>query len=112
MNAKWPLILVLCLLLLGIVGSLLLLRTPDTTMVEILQDGKVLYRLDLAQEEDQTIVVTYEGRHNTIQIQDGKIRMLEAECPDQQCLEMGWLDSAAPIVCLPNRLVIQFAENN
>lgn len=35
--------------------------------------------------------------------------MLEAECPDHTCINMGWLDSAAPIVCLPNRLVIRFA---
>ena len=37
--------------------------------------------------------------------------MLEAECPDQTCVHMGWLDSGAmPIVCLPNHLSIEYAE--
>ncbi len=78
----------------------------------ITQDSKVLYRLNLAEEEDRTIEVTYEGRINKIQIQNHQIRMVEAECPDYTCINMGWLNSSMPIVCLPNHLVIQFAENS
>lgn len=109
MKKKWPFILVESLLLVGILGSILVLRRPDTNLVEIVQDGRVLYQLDLAQMEDQTIEVEYEGRINTIEIKDHQIHMLEAECPDHTCVNMGWLDSAAPIVCLPNHLVIQFS---
>lgn len=37
--------------------------------------------------------------------------MLEADCPDQVCVHAGWLtDSAAPIVCLPHRLVIRLEQ--
>ena len=100
------------LLLAGIVGSILVLRRPDTGMVEIVQDGEVLYRFDLAAEEDQILEVEYEGRINRIEIQDHQIHVLEADCPDQVCVDMGWLDSAAPIVCLPNHLVIQFTEGS
>ncbi len=100
------------LLLAGIVGSILALRRPDTEIVEIVQDGEVLYRLDLAAEEDQILEVEYEGRINRIEIQDHQIHVLEADCPDQVCVDMGWLDSAAPIVCLPNHLVIQFTEGS
>ena len=100
------------LLLAGIVGSILVLRRPDTGMVEIVQDGEVLYRLDLAAEEDRILEVEYEGRINRIEIRDHQIHVLEADCPDQVCVNMGWLDSAAPIVCLPNHLVIQFTEGS
>ena len=100
------------LFLAGIVGSILALRRPDTEIVEIVQDGEVLYRLDLAAEEDQILEVEYEGRINRIEIQDHQIHVLEADCPDQVCVDMGWLDSAAPIVCLPNHLVIQFTEGS
>lgn len=109
MKKKWPFVLVGILLLAGIVGSLLVLRRPDTNMVEIVQDGEVLYQLDLAQAEDQLIEVEYNGRVNTIEIKDHQIHMLAAQCPDNTCVHMGWLNSSAPIVCLPNRLVIQFA---
>lgn len=112
MKKKWPFLLVFCLLLVGILGCILVMRFPHTNTVEILQDGRLLYRLDLSQAEDQTIEVEYDGRANTIQIQDGRIRMLEADCPDHTCIQMGWLDSAAPIVCLPNHLVVQFSGEN
>ena len=77
--------------------------------VEILQDGKILYTLDLAQAEDQTFTVTYGGRTNEIEIRDHQIRVKAADCPDQICVHMDWLE-AAPIVCLPNRLSIQYAD--
>ena len=108
---KWPFLVVGVLLLVGIVGSILVLQQPDTQTVEIVQDGQVLYRFDLEQTGDQTIEVQYEGRINTVEIKDHRIHMLAAECPDQTCVQMGWLDSSVPIVCLPNHLVIQFAEN-
>ena len=99
-------------LLLGIAGSALVLQRPDTNIVEIVQDGNVLHRLNLAETEDQIIEVEYDGRINTIEISDHRIHMLEAECPDKTCVGMGWLDSAAPIVCLPNHLVIQFSDSD
>ena len=95
--------------LLGIAGSLWLLRMPHGTKVNIVQDGAVLYTVDWALAENQTFEIEYEGRINVIKIEDGRIRMLEAECPDQTCVHMGWLDSGAmPIVCLPNHLSIEY----
>ena len=98
--------------LLGIAGSLWLLRMPHGTEVNIVQDGAVLYTVDLALAENQTFEIEYEGRINVVQIEDGRIRMLEAECPDQTCVHMGWLNSGAmPIVCLPNHLSIEYAAS-
>lgn len=111
MKKKWPFLLVGIVFLTGIVGSFLLLQHPDTDWVEIIQNGNVLYRLNLTQTEDQIIEVKYEDRLNRIEIQDHKIHMLEADCPDHTCINMGWLNSAAPIVCLPNHLVIQFSDS-
>ena len=98
--------------LMGIAGSLWLLRMPHGTKVNIVQDGAVLYTVDLALAENQTFEIEYEGRINIVQVEDGRIRMLEAECPDQTCVHMGWLDSGAmPIVCLPNHLSIEYADS-
>lgn len=106
----WPFLLAAVLLVAGIAGSILVMRKPQSSLVNIVRDGKILYQLDLEKEEDRVIEVEYEGRHNKIEIRDHKIRVLEADCPDQICVGMGWLGSAAPIVCLPNRLVIEPAE--
>ena len=93
----------------GIGGMIWNLTRSHGRQVEILQDGKTLYTLDLAQAEDQTFTVTYGGRTNEIEIRDHQIRVKAADCPDQICVHMDWLE-AAPIVCLPNRLSIQYAD--
>ena len=93
-------------------GCFLLLRPANTSLVEIVQNGVVLYRLNLAECEDQEICLTYDERENTIVICEGEIWVEEADCPDRTCIQMGRLKSKAlPIVCLPNRLVIQFADD-
>lgn len=98
--------------LLGITGSAWLLLAPHGTQGNIVQDGTVMYTFDLDTAQDQTLEIEYEGRINTIQVEDGRIRMLAAECPDQTCVDMGWLDSKAmPIVCLPNHLSVEFADS-
>lgn len=96
--------------LLGIAGSTWLLLAPHGTQVNIVQDGTVLYAFDLDTAKDQTLEIEYKGRINIVQIENGKIRMLEAECPDNTCVHMSWLSSRAmPIVCLPNHLSIEYA---
>lgn len=97
----------------GIVGSLLMLRPVKSSIVEIIQDGKVLHTLDLSKADDQTINIVYQGRINTVSIKKGSICIISADCPDQTCVKMGFLnENALPVVCLPNRLVIQFVQPN
>ena len=91
-------------------GFLYFFYRPGSGNAEVMQDGRVLYTFSLEREKERVIRVEYAGSYNLIEIKDGRIRVLEADCPDQICVDMGWLDSAAPIVCLPNRLVIRFTD--
>lgn len=105
------LIAALCALifLAGIGGIFWNLTRSHGRQVEILQDGVVVKTIDLDRVEDQSFTLTYEGRSNRIEIRDHQIRVAEADCPDQICVNMNWLQ-AAPIVCLPNHLSIQYAD--
>ena len=88
-----------------------LLLKPTGTWVEIIQDEKVLYTINLSEAKDQVIEVEYEGRKNIIEIKEGTICVKQADCPDHTCVNMGSLSSKAlPIVCLPNHLVVRFAN--
>lgn len=110
---KNKVLIAICILLFlaGLIGSAIVLLSPQGTQANVVQDGTVLYRFDLSNTENQTIDITYEGRINTIQIEDGKIRVSDADCPDKTCVHMGWLEAGAlPIVCLPNHLVIEFSN--
>lgn len=106
--------LIVCLILLSVSVAVCvyLLGKPTGTWVEIVQNEEVVYRIDLEAADDRIFTIEYEGRKNTIEIKEGKICVKEAECHDHTCVKMGVLYSKAlPIVCLPNRLVIRFAES-
>ena len=78
-----------------------------TNIVEIIQDGNIIYTLD------ELIQVEFQGHKNIIQIKDKQISIIEADCPDKTCVNMGILKSAfTPIVCLPNHLVIQYVNDD
>lgn len=43
----------------------------------------------------------------TIEVANGKIRMQEANCPEQICVKQGWIqEPGASIVCLPGEIII------
>lgn len=111
-DKKIRILLFICsaIFLAGIVGSVWILSRPQGTWVEIVQDDIVIEKIDLSQAENQTIEVEYDGRINVIKIENSKICVSEADCPDHTCVNMGWLDSSLPIVCLPNHLVIQYVD--
>ncbi len=102
---------VVTIFLISLLLSIWLLKPSDNQLVEIVSDGEVLYSIDLSKEKDTEFTIEYNGSSNTIQIQNGEIWVQEAQCPDQTCVNMGKLHSESmPIICLPNRLIIRFAE--
>lgn len=100
------------LLLAGILGTVFVLRPAESSTVEIVQDGRVLYTIDLETAQDEEIIITSpEGKTNTVTIGNGTIRISAAQCPDQTCVKQGILSSESlPIVCLPHRVVIRYQE--
>lgn len=96
------------LLLVSVVAALLLRQTP-VTRVAIWQDGEMIQSLDLtAVTKPYTMTVERGDGFNVIGVEQGRICVLEANCPDSYCVGQGWLESgSAPIVCLPHRLVIR-----
>lgn len=110
---KHRIVLTVCIALfaLGLIGSAVVLLMPKKSTVVIRRDSEVLYTFDLSTAPDQTLVIPYGDSSNTVEIRDGAVRVKEAECPDKTCVNMGWLRSSAmPIVCLPNHLIIEFAD--
>lgn len=96
----------------GVIGSALVLSAPSKSHIRIVSDGETVYTADLSLTEDITFNITYQGHTNTVEIQNHRIHVSKADCPDQTCVNMGWLKSSSmPIVCLPHRLVIEFTDS-
>lgn len=105
------------LILLGVIvaGSalaawLLLSRVPTGSIAAIYLDGELVERIDLA-AVTESYTRTYTGKSgitDVVEVARGKIRVKEADCPDQVCVHQGWIETGVvPVVCLPNALVIQ-----
>ena len=105
----WILLIGAVLLLCLGLSAIVLLPGDAAAYADITSDGKLLRTVDL--RIDQEFTVTAEnGGTNVVTVKDGKIAVTEADCPDHYCRKRGFCDSGADIVCLPNRLVIHFAE--
>lgn len=92
--------------------SVFILRHSGGQKIEIVQDGTVLYTFNLQNTADREIRITAaDGGYNLVTIANEKICISEADCPDQTCVKMGELKSDyLPIVCLPHKLIVRFAE--
>ena len=105
--------LLLLAVLLGLVA--LIFRHWDSgDMANIYQDGLLIRSIDLSQvtEAYSFTVTDDQGHENTIQVEPGRIRVSDASCPDQICVNTGWLeDGIEPIVCLPAKLVIRLEKS-
>ena len=88
----------------------LLLPGDAATHAEIISDGQLLDTVDLRVARELRID-TDGGGYNVLTVKDGKIAVTEASCPDHYCMHRGFCNSGAQIVCLPNKLVIRFVEN-
>lgn len=75
-------------------------------------DGEVWDTVDLnAVTEAYEFTVETDYGWNTVMVAPGNIRVIDADCPHQDCVKQGFIsDGAIPIVCLPHKLVIEIEE--
>ena len=99
-------LLVAGLLILGGALALFLFITRQAGgYVSVRVDGEPVMELPLGED---TRIVLGEGEHtNTLVIENGAARVVEASCPDQICVNQGAVRYAGEsIVCLPHKLVV------
>lgn len=106
------------LILLGLVAvacvaGLLLVRAQQETggTVQIIRDGQVEETFPLS--ENRTLRYETDHGYNVVVIENGTVRISEASCADQICVHHGPTNQTAdPIVCLPNKLVVKVLPPN
>ena len=100
---------VICALLAVCVGLSLpmFLGNEPAARARILSDGEVV-RTVLLDIDTEFTVPAPGGGHNVVTVRGGAIAVTDATCPDHYCMHRGFCDGGSSIVCLPNRLVIEF----
>jgi len=83
-------------------------NNADEKIAIISQNNIVLERIELNKVSEPYSINYYGEYPGTIQVDNGKIRFLSAECPDQVCVNTGWIDKPGQIaVCLPAGVIIK-----
>jgi len=95
------------------IATFLLSRTP-ADYARIYLNGELTVTINLTDvPESYMFNVTGTTGRNLISVEQGRIRVYGANCPDLICVRQGWASSGlVPIVCLPNRLVITLDGGN
>ena len=96
-------ILIICVLI------IFALNQPQAEWAFIYQDGVLLEDINPVNlSVPVSFTVEYISGKNQITVEQGRIRVSEANCPDGLCVRQGWINNTAiPIVCLPHRLIIR-----
>lgn len=117
-NLFW--IIILGSLLIISVIAMFFVRQASGDHARIYKDGELIESVNLfSVPEIYTIplVDNFDERGmilsgiNFIDVDTGRIRMGNADCPNKLCVHQGWMTGGLiPIVCLPNRVVITFTD--
>lgn len=88
--------------------SLVFLFAPARDCAKVYTEEKLVLEIDLNKNGEYR--VENGESWNILTVKDGKISVSSASCPTQDCVRCGERNSGAPIVCLPNRMVVEFSN--
>jgi len=111
-NKFW--IIILCGAITLSAVAMLTFRQQAVSIARIYQNGTLTETVNLFDvTEPYHINLHSEFGTNVVAVEQGRIRVLEADCPDGACVRLGWVGSGViPIVCLPHRVVIELHGDN
>lgn len=99
------LLLILCVVLAIIFSARYYLKAKTDSYVYVYKNNRLYGSYSL----DKNKLIKIDA-HNTVEIRNGKVRMKYADCPGQRCVKQGFT-SSMPIICLPNKVMIEIHEN-
>ncbi len=106
---KGDIIIFICIGITILLAVVLWYRQPvDAQLVRIYLNSEEhsVYRLDYAREKK--VGVSYDGHYNLLSIKDGVVTIIDANCPNHDCMNMGSISQAGDmLVCLPHKVLIR-----
>lgn len=76
---------------------------------EVYLNGVLIRKEPLSRDIEFTI--NCESGFNIVKIENGTVRVSQADCPDKVCVETGAVSGGSvPIVCLPHRVEIRIVD--
>ncbi len=91
-------------------ASILRSGGDEPATVRITVGGTIVNEIPLSSNSlPKTITVNgKDGGENTVVVEEGRVSISHADCPDQICVQQGWItDGTLPIVCLPHEVIVE-----
>lgn len=89
----------------GVIGIVCSMSFPSAATV-LIKTPEAVYRYPI--DRDRTVKVKGKLGEYLIEIRNGKVRAMEANCPERICIERGWIyRSGDSIICFPNQIIIR-----
>lgn len=81
-------------------------NADEITTVQVRYKDTVLHEFNI--DEDGIHEVEVDLGHLYVEIKDSQYRVIDVDCPDKICEEVGWVKKGSEklIVCLPNNIVL------
>ena len=110
------LILILSLLLVATVSLIVVLTTnkvKDKQVAKIYVQNEVVETIDLSKKLDEDFYVNGIKGILRVHTHDGKIAVVESNCPHQDCVKMGYINNSGhPIICAYNAVTIAIEDGS
>ena len=104
---------ILLAVILGGLIAVLLTRKKNNLIAKIYVQEQLIHEVDLNTELDHDFVIQGAKGKLTISIKDHSIGVIEAECPHQDCVHMGYVsETNRPIICAYNQVYIIIEGNS
>ena len=102
------------LIILASAAALFYFNKNSGTTAVIYQGNEEIYRINLSEiKEPKRLVITCDEGSNVVLLENGRISIVQADCPDKLCVEQGAITTGGvPIVCLPHKLYINITGDS
>lgn len=115
---KWDIIIIVILIVIsflpeGVFWIVSGRKNYSGTYAEITVNSKLYKRINLSDHKGtEKLTIKTKYGENVVEIQDNKISIIEADCPDKVCERPGFIEEPGDtLVCLPHRLIIEIKGN-
>lgn len=114
---KWDKALIVAIIIISLllIGWIIYNKNQANSLYGIIEvNGEVQEEINLLEiEKPFTIKVENGEDYNIVQVEQGGIRIIEATCPDKDCIKVGTLDAPGEVsACLPNKVTVRVIGTN
>lgn len=95
------LLIIIAVMLIALAAAFFMRR--NTASVAVIECGQIHEEVDLSSDG----IYEFDGINAVFEVADGKIRIMEAACPDKICEKTGYIGSAGQsIICVPEKIIV------